>query len=252
MNNAQENNKPQKAVGIVLNVLLWLFLVFAFVMMILAFTSASNEYGVPIIGDKVILTVKSDSMKPTFKSGDMLIARALTEEEKNDLQVGDIITFYADLDGDGDSELNTHRIISISAGTFKTQGDNEETNAVPDDYIVFKDKIVATWKEGEDARIGGLGAVIGFLQSRIGFLLVVIIPLVLLFVYEIIRLVLMVSKLKSKDKRTISEAEKEAIRKQAVEEYMRSIGETGVSGAAVKNENAEVVSESPDENAEQE
>ena len=248
MNNAPENNKPQKVVGIVLNVILWLFLVFAFVMMILAFTSASNEYGVPIIGDKVILTVQSDSMSPTFEKGDMLIARALDNDEKNDLQVGDIITFFVDLNGDGEPELNTHRIISESAGTFRTRGDNTPAE---DDYIIFKDKIVATWKEG-DTRIGGLGAVIGFLQSRIGFLLVVIIPLVLLFIYEIIRLVLMVSKLKSKDKRTISEAEKEAIRKQAVEEYMRSIGETGASGAAVKNENAEVVSESPDENAEQE
>lgn len=228
MNNAQESNKPKKVVGIVLNVILWLFLVFAFIMMTLAFTSASNEYGVPIIGDKVVLTVKSDSMKPTFKSGDMLIARALNNEEKDNLQVGDIITFYADLDGDGDKELNTHRIISVSAGTFKTQGDNPETNPVPDDYIVFKDHIVATWKEG-DTRIGGVGNVIGFLQSRTGFLLFVILPLIGLFTYEVVRLILMILKIRGKDKKNITEAEKDEIRRLAIEEYKRSLsGEEAV------------------------
>ena len=220
-----KNPSAKKVVKIVLNVLLWIFLLFALVMMIFAFASISNDYGVPILGKKVVLCVASESMEPTIKKGDMITGKILSTEEKAELKEGDIISFFVDLDGDGAKEINTHRIISVAGEgenvTFRTKGDN---NASADGYTLHVKDVICTWKEG-DTQWHGFGSFLGFLQSRTGFLCIVVIPLILLFVYEIVRFVLMIVKLKGKDKKSISDEEKEEIRRQAVEEYRRSLEE---------------------------
>ena len=222
-----EKTKAKRIVGISLNVVLWIFLVFALIMMIFAFASTSNEYGVSTLGDKVILNVKSESMEPVIRKGDMIVGTELSVDQKKELKKDDIITFFVDLDGDGVKELNTHRIVEdpLVNGKgeyiFYTKGDN---NAAADTYDVRVDDIVCTWKEG-DTQIHGLGSVLGFFQSRIGFLLFVILPLTALFIYEIVRLVMMISKIKSQDKKDITDAEKEEIRRIAIEEYKRSLAD---------------------------
>ena len=218
MSNTKANNtKAKKIVGIVLNVLLWIFLVFAFLMMVFAFASISNDYGVPVLGKKVILNVASDSMKPTFEARDMLIGTVLSDKEKEELKEGEIITFFVDLNGDGVKELNTHRIIDTNGVTFHTKGDN---NPGEDGYSILAKDIVCKWSEG-DTKIKGLGKAFGFLQSRIGFLCVIVIPLALFFIYEIIRFVMTIVKLKDGDKKKITAEEEAAIRQKAIEEYLK-------------------------------
>ena len=224
-----KNATAKKVTKIVLNVLLWIFLLFALVMMIFAFASISNDYGVPILGKKVVLSVVSDSMEPTIEKGDMITGKTLTLEEKQELKVGDIITFFADLDGDGVKDINTHRIVSVlGVGddmVFRTKGDNAAkypTNVVDDGYSVRLDDVICTWKEG-DTQWHGFGSFLGFLQGRTGFLCIVVIPLILFFIYEIVRFVIMIVKFKGKDKKAISDEEKEEIRRQAIEEYRRSL-----------------------------
>lgn len=171
-------------------------------------------------------------MEPTIRTGDMIVGTVISAEEKAELQEGDIITYFIDLNGDGTKELNTHRIVEKRVAgetyTFRTKGDNPNSYSdhdVDDGYNVGIDDILCTWKQG-DTQIAGLGAVIGFLQSSLGFLLIVIIPLVLLFVYEIVRLIVMIVKIKGKEgNKEISEAEKEEIRRRAIEEYKRSLSQ---------------------------
>ena len=211
----------------ILNVLLWVLLAFALVIMIFTFVSVSNDYGVPMFGNKVFLNVQSDSMSPTFNKGDMLVGTVLTEEEKQTLQVGDIITFYVDLDGDGAKELNTHRIVSITADheSFYTQGDNKETNKTLDDYTISARDIVATWHapdengKGGDTRIVGLGSFMSFMQSSTGFLLLIVLPLFAFFIYELIQFILLIIKIKNGDKKKMS-PEEEALREKLYEEYL--------------------------------
>lgn len=128
--------KAKRITGIIFNVILWIFLIFALVMMIFAFASNSNKYGVSMLGNKVILNVKSPSMEPTIMTGDLIVGTTLSDEEKKTLQEGDIITFYANLFGKG-KEINTHRIIEkyTSGGDiiFRTKGDN---NDIADNYSI--------------------------------------------------------------------------------------------------------------------
>ena len=217
-NTKADKTKTKKIVGIVLNVLLWIFLVFAFLMMVFAFASISNDYGVPVLGKKVILTVQSDSMKPVFVEGDMIVGTVLTDEEKLNLKEGEIITFFTDLDGDGVKELNTHRITYTDGIEFRTKGDNNQLN---DTYSVYGKDIVCKWDENKDTHIKGLGKFFGFLQSRIGFLCVIVIPLALFFIYEIIRFVMTIVKLKDGDKKKITAEDEAAIRQKAIEEYLK-------------------------------
>ncbi|MBP5193395.1 MAG: signal peptidase I [Clostridia bacterium] len=224
MEKEQQTQKTtaKKVAGIVLNVLLWIFLAFAFLMMVFAFASVSNDYNVPVMGKKVIMNVVTESMEPVIKKGSLIVGTTLTDEEKAALKEGDIITFFVDLNGDGAKELNTHRIKIANyggePGTFKTQGDN---NPAEDDYVIRYSDIVCKWEEG-DAQLRGIGSAFGFLQSRTGFLVIVVLPLALFFVYEVIRLVLSVLKIKNADKRVITVEDEEEIRRKAIEDYLKS------------------------------
>ena len=245
MSNPQETNKTMTIVKKILNVLLWVLLAFALVIMIFTFVSVSNDYGVPMFGNKVFLNVQSDSMSPTFNKGDMLVGTVLTEEEKQTLQVGDIITFYVDLDGDGAKELNTHRIVSITADheSFYTQGDNKETNKTLDDYTISARDIVAIWHapdengKGGDTRIAGLGAFLSFMQSSTGFLLLIVLPLMAFFIYELIQFILLIIKIKNGDKKKLS-AEEEALREKLYEEYLLKQKEAEEAAKAAEENSA--------------
>ena len=227
MENTEKTNgsKAKKIMGTIGNVLLWIFLVFAFLMMVFAFASTGNDYSVPIMGNKIIMNVVSPSMEPTIMKGDLIVGTVLTDEEKSSLKEGDIITFFVDLDGDGAKELNTHRIKTVNYGgdpeAFRTQGDNN--NNVEDNYTVRLNDIVAIWREG-DTQMHGIGNVFAFLQSRLGFMLIVVVPLALFFVYEVVRLIFIIYRVKNGDKRSITAEDEEEIKRRAVEEYLRSQG----------------------------
>lgn len=246
----QDNTKVKKGLRIALNVVLWIFLAFAFVMMVFAFASISNDYGVPVMGDKVLLNVVSESMEPTIHKGDLITGRVLTVEEKQSLKEGDIITFFADINGDGVKEINTHRIVKVEGTganmTFRTKGDNAAMYqrggmvAEDDGYTLRLDDIIATWKEG-DSQVKGLGSVLGFLQSRVGFLCIVVIPLALFFIYEIVRFIVTIVKVKNDGKKIITAEDEEEIRRKAVEDYLKAHGqaEEGEAETAEVAETAE-------------
>ena len=101
----------KKTLSVIGNVILWLFVIFAVFVTVLVFSSQSNKDGISNIFGKSLITIQSDSMKPTFQTGDLIIDQVLTNADKTTLQPGDVITYYVDLNGDGISELNTHCIV---------------------------------------------------------------------------------------------------------------------------------------------
>ena len=110
--------EAKKIVSIVLNVLVWVILVFATLVTILTFVSMNAKDGVPSIFGKSIVSVQSPSMdgdkKGSFKQGDMLFVDKVTQDEAWDLDVDTIIVYRAPIDINGDGEtgdINTHRIV---------------------------------------------------------------------------------------------------------------------------------------------
>jgi len=102
-----KKNTVKKVLDIVLNTVLWLFVIFAVVITVITVSASSNKKNVPSVGGNCYLSILSDSMnaqkpswvdqlKPSgFKTGDLIIGKyiAENEEEINKLEKGDIITF---------------------------------------------------------------------------------------------------------------------------------------------------------------
>ena len=234
----------KKVFTVIGNVIIWLFVIFAAVVTIFTFAARSSEDGVPAIGGTAILTVNTDSMAPTFSAGDIILGKKLLPEEQTALKVDDIITFDAgDLNGDGIRDLNSHRIVEITtdaAGNvaYRTNGDNTLGN---DENPVKARNVICKYT---GTRIPGVGKVLAYLQTPTGFLLVIVLPLILFFIYELIRFIRKFFELKGTDKSALTAAEEERIRQQAVEEYLRQqAGDAADKAEKVTEKAAEAVEE---------
>ena len=216
-----KKQKTKKILSIIGNVLIWLFVIFSVIVTMLAFAAQSDADGVPSIGGNAILTVQTPSMEPTFNVGDIIIGKKLSTEQAASLQVGDIITYKIDLDGDNKDELNSHRIVEVIKAenggvSYRTKGDN---NQLEDGYTVDSGRVICKY---DGTRIRKLGSVLNFLQQPTGFLVVIVIPLAIFFVFELISFIRKFLQIKNAGTKQISAAEEELIRQRAIEEYIRS------------------------------
>ena len=89
------NAKVKKGLKITADVFFWIFFVLAILFTVIAFSSKSSTRGYPKFGDTALFTVESNSMNVEggFKKNDLIITHVLTDEEKDQLKVGDVITF---------------------------------------------------------------------------------------------------------------------------------------------------------------
>ena len=236
----EQQNKTKKIIGIIVNVVLWLFVIFAVCVTIIAVSAGANKKNVPTIGGKCYLSVQSNSMnaakpdgvasdKPSgFKKGDLIIGKYIVDNsaEIAKLEVGDVITFEWDIDGNGtvtQGEYNTHRIVNIikdangAVQYYETQGDNAEYSRGQTEQV-YASRIIAVYT---GKKLVGIGGALTFLSSSLGFGLCILLPLALFFVYELIVFITAVVKVKNEGKKVISAEDEELIKQRAIEEYLK-------------------------------
>ena len=168
-------------------------------------------------------------MKDYLNPGDLILSE-VTNDIGYEYQVGDVVTFPIEINGE--TVYNTHRIVEVidddSITYYRTQGDNEDTNPVPDEELQTASTIVAKYTGN---KISGLGYVLSFIRTQLGFFLCVLLPMIIFFVYEAIRVVMNViayNKEKAVEvaQQAVNNAElTEEQKKKAIEEYLASIGE---------------------------
>lgn len=130
-----------------------------------------NKYNVSVFGKNSILIMKEDM--ENFKKDDLLVV----EKNKNeDIKVGDYIFFY-----DIKSKENLISYGKVSS-TYKVN-DDETTFTMNDNYPLSSDYVIG--KGDTSTVIGGLGLILSVLASRWGFLFLIIIPVAMLFVYQV-------------------------------------------------------------------
>ena len=136
--------------------------------------------------------VLSGSMEPEILAGDLIVTKEIAPE---DVQVGDVISFCVDQD-----VVVSHRVTEIETEgglSFLTKGDAnigmDATEVLPEDL-----EGVYLW------RFGGMGEFALFLQTPVGMLLFVVVPLGLFIIYDI------VSRNRRNSTKTSREAELEA------------------------------------------
>jgi len=175
----KKEKNVKNTLNIVINVFLVIAIVLAAMCTYISFVSTSGN-GVPNILGLRLLSIQTDSMYPELMSGDMIVDRAVKDPSK--LRPGDIITYWTVINGE--RVLNTHRIENIFSGgdylIFETKGDN---NTSVDPLTVHESELVGQYW----FRIPGLGKVFDYLQTSTGFLLIVLIPVFLFFIYHLIQ-----------------------------------------------------------------
>ncbi len=216
---SENKQKTKKILGIVGNVLLWAFVLFSVAITVLVFAAQGSDDGIPELFGKSWITIETPSMTPTFKVGDLVFMDKLTEAEKKELKPGEIITYRAPIDINKDGEIgdiNTHRIDHIDGTKIYTKGDHE---LAIDNYTISYNDIIGVCDE--DDRVGGIGGVIGFLRSSLGFFLCIVLPLILFFLYELYAFISLLVTERAK-KAPVSKETEEEIKRRAIEEYLKS------------------------------
>lgn len=141
----------------------------------------------PTFGNKALI-VRSGSMEPAIKTGDLVIARPAT------YGVGDIIAFKGIKD---ESMVITHRITKVTKEngniSYQTKGD---ANDVEDGFIVPQKNVIGV----AQYKISGVGRLFAAAKSRNGLIALVIGPAILLILFEGINLAKEIKKQKNPKK----------------------------------------------------
>lgn len=177
----------KKVASIAVSVVMWIIILVA---ALYAFTTLAtkDDGSVSNLAGFTPMTVQSDSMSPTFDQGDLIVIQTC---DTSKLEVGDIVTFHTIIDNQ--YALNTHRIASIDElngmRSFTTKGDN---NDIADQHIISDGDIVGKYV----FKLPGMGNVMDFLSSTWGFLIVIVLPMLLFFIYQVYHLVIVGMNLK--------------------------------------------------------
>ena len=216
--------------NIIIDIIVVLILVVSLLVVTLSLTTESS--GVPNIFGIAPLSVQTESMKDTINPGDLILCSV--SEYGEEYQKGDIVTFPIEINGE--SVLNTHRIVEVvkddNITYYVTQGDNQETNPEPDTDLQTVSTIVAKYT---GTKIPGLGNVLTFLRTQLGFFLCVLLPMIIFFLYEAVRVVMNIvaynkEKAFEEAQTAVNNSElTEEQKKQAIEEYLASLGQQSIN-----------------------
>jgi signal peptidase len=177
----------KKSLTVLLSVLLWAIILLA---ALYAFTTLAtrDSANVASLAGITPMIVESDSMSPTFLAGDLIIIQSC---DPATLEEGDIITFHTIINNE--YALNTHRIEQLtdqdSIRSYVTKGDN---NDIADTHVIADGDIVGKYV----TRLPKVGKVLEVLSSSAGFLIIIVLPMLLFFVYQVYHLIMVSIQLK--------------------------------------------------------
>lgn len=211
--------------------------IFYSIILLLMIFSISNiaiasESDIPNIFGKGFVSVQSGSMdggRPdSFKEGDLAYIDILNEVQKENLQPGQIIVFWHQ------GKHIIHRIVDFGDGLVITQGDvaanlygvygeDEMTTDMANNIeVVQLDKVIGRYT----GNTAGLGNTMDQLRDPNGFLLWIVLPLFLFFIYE---MVILAKRIIDRNKQTLQkrhEQEKEALKAEILAQLQKQQRET--------------------------
>ena len=178
-------------------------LIALFVLLTVVMTKSGEA---PNILGHYVFRVMTGSMEPAVPTDSLIVVR---ETELSEIQPDDIISYYSE-DPQLNGSVNTHRVVSVEHQgenyVFTTKGD---ANALPDHYPAAGKDVL-----GKVIFISGqLGMIVNFLSSPAAFVLLIMIPLLVIFISNLVRMI--------KSAKKIMEEEKEEAVRQALEELKR-------------------------------
>lgn len=223
----------KKVINIVIDVLVVLILLVS--ALILTLSLASQDTGSPNLLGYTLNTIQTGSMEPEFYAGDLLIGK--TTDIDGTYNKGDIVFFESSYKGEDGIEykmVKCHRIVKTKDDNgikyYLTRGDNNKISDAETDGWLTADKIVGVYQTNDyqGKKLEGVGSVIDYLQSFWGFFFVIVLPMILFFIYELVRVIRNVMAY-TKEKAIVAAKEaaenaelSEAQKQKAIEEYLAS------------------------------
>ena len=143
-----------------------------------------NKYGVTEIGDYTLVTVEDEALEPTYQKGDLLVV----EKKDNDSIVKDDYIFFYEQDKETKTVIiNLAKVLDTRKVT-----DKETTFTIEGNYEYSSEYVIGAMKDTKVYHT--LGSVLGILESRWVFLLVIILPILFIFLYELYEFILEVKR----------------------------------------------------------
>jgi len=137
-----------------------------------------NDYNVTVINDNSFVIVRDDELEPDYQNGDLVI---VNKNDNDQIKTGDKIFFYNTYQNEISINLGkvvNRQKITETEMTFYMEGDV----AISSEYVLGKAQTAKVYD--------GLGKVLSVLESKLGFLLIIIFPILVLFIYQIYAVIL--------------------------------------------------------------
>ena len=184
----------KKVVKILLSILLVLYAVVA--IFLTACLLNYNDYKITEFGEKSLIIVTDDTLEDKYKKGSLLV---VDKSNAKDIKSGDEIIFY-----------NTYNNqISIAIGEVISKEvitDTETTYTVTGNYDISGEYLIGSANDTKIYPV--IGSILAVLESRIGFLIIIILPITLAFLYEIYVLIVEVKNAKEEEEKERKKAKK--------------------------------------------
>ncbi len=147
-------------------------IIIIYVIVMTAYILNKNKFGYTQIGSYTFhsITVFDEKNVINSKNGDLLIVR-----NSNDIKEGDVIYYYAPYDES--YILRTDTVIAVQSDDYTSLYTVDHGGSVT---------IASTRVIGKYAKTyHSLGSVLAVLESRIGFLFLVLLPIMIVFIYQV-------------------------------------------------------------------
>lgn len=163
---------------------LWGFvevIIIIYVICITACLLSTNKFGFTQFGDTTLLTINEhmEQFLPESKEHDLIIVKGGVE----DIGVGDKIYYYATADNKYIVKTaHVKEIVSKDGSTALYKLDDSQSSTIITTRVIGK----------YSAIYHNIGRILDILESKIGFLLLVILPILLIFMYQVYALIIVI------------------------------------------------------------
>ena len=129
-----------------------------------------NDYNITEINGNSFVIVRDDDLKPDFNKGDLVVVK---KNDNKDIKIGDKIFFY---------EIENEKV-TVNFINKEVVNDKETTFVMDGEYPISSEYVIG--KASTSKSYAKLGSVLNVLESRYGFLFIIIFPILIIFIYEI-------------------------------------------------------------------
>ncbi len=161
----------QKIKSFILGVLMCIFFIFALSMTMLLLNY--NKYGLTQFGNTTFVMINDEISSETFQKGDLVLVKS---KKLSDLNLGDEIFVY---------RINDGGSVSVELGKVGQVYLEEDAIAFENGDVFSTQFIIGT----SDKIYNEIGTYLSIIESKWGFLFIVLVPCLLIFVYEVYALI---------------------------------------------------------------